>query len=322
MKRLAHWLSPIAVVAVPWVAVAADISGSQDHALISRYQDSEIVRYDRRAFDEFALFTAAAEKSGGRAKNAASTRSLEGTITQISYRAPAERTSLEVFRNYQQALAEAGFETLFACKNEACGGRHFSHAVITEGNYVVIGESYGDQRYLAARLGRDEGDVYVALFVAMASVGGGASFKRVIAQLDIVEVAPMEAAMVTVDASQMASEIAETGRIALYGIYFDTAKADLKPESRAALDQIAALLAADPGLALVVVGHTDNVGSLDTNMALSRRRAEAVSQALVADHGIDAGRLLSWGVGYLAPVASNRSEAGRALNRRVELVEQ
>ena len=322
MRALARWLSPIAVALAPCTAAAADIDGSQDHALISRYQGSEIIRYEVHAFDEFALFTAAAETSGGRAKNAASTQLLEGTITHITYRASGERTSLEVFRNTQQALAEAGFETLFACKNEACGGRNFSHAAIAEGNYVVIGESYADQRYLAAKLGRDEGDVYVALYVAMASVGGGASFQRVIAQLDIVEVAPMEAAMVTVDASQMASEIAETGRIALYGIYFDTAKADLKPESRAALDEIAALLAADPGLGLVVVGHTDNVGSLDNNMALSGRRAEAVARALIADYGIDAGRLLAWGVGYLALVASNRGKAGRALNRRVELVEQ
>ncbi len=307
---------------LPSIAIAADISGSQDHTLISRYLGSEIIRYDTRAFDEFALFTAAAEKSGGLAKNTASVRTLEGKITHLTYRAPAERTSLEVFRNYQEALSEAGFETQFACKNEACGGRNFSHAVVDEGNYLEMGESYGDQRYLAARLGRDEGDVYVSLFVAMASVGGGASFQRVIAQLDVVELVPMEAAMVTVDASQMASEIAESGRIALYGIHFDSDKADLKAESRPALDEIASLLAADPALGLVVVGHTDNVGSLDYNMALSGRRAEAVAQALIADYGVDPARLLSWGVGYLAPVESNRSEAGRALNRRVELVEQ
>jgi outer membrane protein OmpA-like peptidoglycan-associated protein len=301
---------------------AADIEGSRDHSLMSRYEGSEIIGYDQREFDQFALFVKPAENYGGIAKNAASTRSLEGTVTHLTYRAPAERTTLEVFRNYEAALADAGFETVFTCKNEACGGRNFSHAAVAEHNYMAIGESYGDQRYLAARLERDEGEIYVSLYVAFATVGGGANYQRVIAQLDVVELAPMEARMVTVDAGRMASEIAESGRIALYGIYFDTDKAELKPESRPALDEIAKLLAGNPDLRLVVVGHTDNVGSLDYNMTLSRRRAGAVESALVADYGIAAARLESWGVGYLAPVASNQSAEGRALNRRVELVER
>ena len=88
------------------------------------------------------------------------------------------------------------------------------------------------------------------------------------------------------------------------------------------MTQIAQLLSRQPRLRLLIVGHTDNRGSFDYNMDLSTRRAQAVRKALVAAHGIQAERLIGWGAGFLAPVASNRSEEGRAPNRRVEVVEQ
>jgi outer membrane protein OmpA-like peptidoglycan-associated protein len=122
------------------------------------------------------------------------------------------------------------------------------------------------------------------------------------------------------DAKSMAQDISATGKVAIYGIYFDFNKADVKPESEPVLKEIAALLKQNPKL--YVVGHTDNVGSLAANMDLSQRRADAVVQALVSKHGVDASRLKAHGVGPLCPVASNKTEEGRAKNRRVELVEQ
>jgi outer membrane protein OmpA-like peptidoglycan-associated protein len=127
---------------------------------------------------------------------------------------------------------------------------------------------------------------------------------------------------VTADAKSMAQDISNTGKVALYGIYFDFNKADVKAESEPTLKEIANLLKQNSKLNLYVVGHTDNVGSLSTNMDLSQRRAEAVVQALVSKHGVDAKRLKAQGVGPLCPVASNKTEEGRAKNRRVELVEQ
>jgi OOP family OmpA-OmpF porin len=120
----------------------------------------------------------------------------------------------------------------------------------------------------------------------------------------------------------MAASISETGRVSLYGIYFDTDQADIKPESQPTLAEIATLLDDQPALELVVVGHTDNRGSLDYNMDLSSRRAAAVVEALVNEYGAEPSRLDAWGIGYLAPVATNQTEDGRALNRRVELVER
>lgn len=327
-RRLGALLATVATALVCLLAstagMAADIEGSKDHPLIAqRYEGSEIIGYEQHRFDEHALLVKRATQYGGISKNLDSTQGLEGKVTRITYRAPAERTTLEVYRNYQSALADAGFEMLFECKTDACGGRNFTHAVVTEYNYIGMGESYGDFRYLAAKLSRpNEGDAYVGLFVAMASVGGGLNFNRVLTQLDVVELAPMETRMVTVDATAMAKEIAESGRVAIYGIYFDFGEATLKSESKPTLDEIAKLLDAQPSLELVVVGHTDNVGSLDFNMTLSKQRARAVEQALIRDYGAAQTRLESWGIGYLSPVASNQSEEGRALNRRVELVER
>ena len=139
-------------------------------------------------------------------------------------------------------------------------------------------------------------------------------------QVVVVEVGEMEDRMI--DAAQMAASISESGHIALYGIHFDFDEATIREESAASLAEIARLLSDNPALQVVVVGHTDNQGALEYNLDLSQRRADAVVQALVGSYGIDAGRLSSAGVAYLAPVASNASEAGRALNRRVELVER
>ena len=139
-------------------------------------------------------------------------------------------------------------------------------------------------------------------------------------QLSVIELQAMEYEMV--DANKMAEAIIETGRVSLYGIYFDTDKATIKQESQPTLQEIGKLLEQHSELQLVIVGHTDNQGSFDYNMNLSRLRADAVKRELVSNYGIAAARLESWGVAYLAPVASNGSDEGRAKNRRVDLVER
>ena len=127
---------------------------------------------------------------------------------------------------------------------------------------------------------------------------------------------------VTADAASMAKDLATTGKATVYGIYFDFDKADIKPESEPALREIAKLLSERSDLKIHVVGHTDNIGDFDYNVDLSRRRAEAVVSALTAQHGIARERLRPAGVGPLAPAATNLTDEGRTLNRRVELVQQ
>jgi OOP family OmpA-OmpF porin len=290
------WL--LAAVSVPVLMLA------KDHPLIKPYPGSRGGIIAERDFDEYELVT-------GPIKDHKLTKSLhlEGKITEIRYSKPQGRSVLEVYRNYEAALKQAGFQTLFACKGRECGA---GPRVPVKGLGTIL--IWGDMpRILTAKLSRPEGDVYAALHIP--NPGG-----TII--INVVEVKPMETGMVTVDAAALASDIGRSGHVAVYGIYFDTGKADIKPESEPVMQEIAKLLKEDAALKLHVVGHTDNVGALAMNLDLSKRRATAVMEELIAKHRISAGRLNAEGVGPLAPVASNDSEEGRAKNRRVELVKR
>ena len=140
-------------------------------------------------------------------------------------------------------------------------------------------------------------------------------------RLNIVEREAMKQEVVA-DANAMGDDINNSGHVSVYGIYFDSGKSEIKPESDKALEQIAILLKKTESLNLFVVGHTDNVGTVDSNMKLSKDRADAVVNTLVTKYGISSTRLKSYGVASLAPVASNSTEEGKAKNRRVELVKQ
>jgi len=300
---------------------AEDVSGSSDHPMVSRYEGSSITDYDFREFDEYEILLGKVVHAPGEPDNrkVESSENLEGKVTKISYYLPEDRSTLEVFRNYQDALKAAGFEILFTCSKNECGGRPFNHKVVKySGGFA---DNYSEQRFLAAKLPRDEGDVYVSLYTVKNTSGGGPDRNHIYTQVDVIEVAPMQEAMVTVDADAMAEEIFETGSISIYGILFDFDKADMKPESAATIKEIATLLNNNPDLKLFIVGHTDNKGSLDYNMDLSQKRAGAVVDVLVSEHSIESARVTPKGLGFLAPVASNSSEEGRSKNRRVELVE-
>jgi len=182
-----------------------------------------------------------------------------------------------------------------------------------------INDAFGNYaegtRYLAAKLARPAGDVYVSLWVYDSTFD-------IKCFLNVVELKPMQAGLVTVNAASLANDINRTGHASVYGIYFDTQKADVKPESDATLAEISKLLQQEGGLKLYVVGHTDNLGTLASNMDLSKRRGDAVVNVLTTKYNISAARLSAQGDGPTAPVASNDSEDGRAKNRRVELVKQ
>ena len=127
---------------------------------------------------------------------------------------------------------------------------------------------------------------------------------------------------VVADANSLAKSIKESGKVAVYGIYFDTGKSTLKSESQPTLQEISKLLKTDPNLKLYVVGHTDNTGIFEPNMKLSMDRASSVVNALVSQFSVNATSLRACGDGPTSPVASNDTEEGKALNRRVELVKQ
>jgi outer membrane protein OmpA-like peptidoglycan-associated protein len=212
-------------------------------------------------------------------------QSVEGKFTFLTYRVDDrkdDQSGLAVIRNYENALKRIGGTV----------------------------QGTDSQRWVTLSAVVDGKEVWVE-----AEKGNSTIWLR------IIEKQAMEQHVVA-DAASFGNDIRAAGHVAVYGILFDTARAVLKPESTPALQEVAKLLAADPSLKLWVVGHTDSVGAVDANMKLAQARAEAVVAALTAAHGVAAGRLKGFGIGPLAPVATNENEEGRAKNRRVELVRQ
>ena len=290
-------------------AVAQEDEWKKDHPLISRYPGSEPMGSPGqwRDFDEYPLVLGKVKGEG----QAETLRTVEGRIYTVHYRNPQGRSVLEVYRNYQAALTGKGFKVLYACTNVQCGeSGKFS------GGMRFYAPDYR-RLYLVAELTRPEGPAYVAVLAQTQDPAWPGD-----TQLAVIEVKPMQTGLVTVDAAALASDITRTGHVAVYGIYFDTGKTEIKPESEPTLKEIAKLLQQNPQLNLHIVGHTDSVGELAYNMDLSRRRATAVVQVLTSKHGVAGARLRAEGVGPLSPVASNDTEEGRAKNRRVELVKQ
>jgi outer membrane protein OmpA-like peptidoglycan-associated protein len=287
------------------LAQSRDVAGARDLPGIGRFGGSVITGYQVKDFDT-ARIQGAAFKDG----QPADARRLEGKVTRIAYRTRPGPSILEVSRNYETQLAKAGFETLLACDTDACGGIPFTEAV----DVLPIPQMWVDgfnYHYYAGHKSDGGAETYASVIV---SENNG----EITAQLTIAVTGAMANKMV--DAAAMAKGLGDTGHIALYGIYFDTDKAVIKPESRPTLEQIAKLLTGQPQLNVFIVGHTDNQGNFDYNLDLSRRRAEAIAAELVRSYRIAQPRLRTAGVGFLAPVGSNATEAGRALNRRVELV--
>jgi len=307
-----------------------DVTG-EDHPDMPRYADSCLIAHVSRAFDAVEIPTGPAVRPDG-TWVAESSESLEGKATRLMYLIPHGRTSLEVFRNYERSLVERGFEILYSCAGEACGGPGGGNyagqglqGLIYPGSRKIVGRhsapafdyQANDRRYLAAR--SKDGLTTAGVFLAESEhIFVPDNKRRVAVHVDIVELAQMEQRMV--DAAELAKGIGESGSVTLDNIYFDFAAATLTPESDVAIAEAAKLLKDNPGLEIYVVGHTDSVGGYDSNLDLSRRRAQAVVDALVSRHGIGSSTAVPAGVGPLAPIASNATDAGRAENRRVELV--
>jgi OOP family OmpA-OmpF porin len=281
-----------------------DIAGARDDPSIKRYEGSFIVSYQRESFSDFKVPLSSLEPTerrdgmNNKLHLPKKEMELEGAKTRLAYLIPAERSPLEVLRNYEDVVKAAGGQILFSCKGDACGG---------------------DPHRSSAGGG---GDSSLMMYFVMEQQLKDTSFSndRTVALVHVLAPKEREQKMVVVKADEMARTIESTGRVALYGIFFDTDKTDLKPESTPTLTEIAQMMKANPTLAILVVGHTDKQGAYEYNIDLSRRRADAVVKALAANHGVEAKRLRGAGVGMLAPAASNDTEEGRAKNRRVEIV--
>lgn len=309
----------LAICALSWTVSAAfaqDVAGSSDHPLVGRYAGSVISFHETRAYDEIAVRDRIVPAGEDRNPEAW-TISLAGAVTSLRYDGPEGRSGLEVMRNYQQALEANGFETVAFCAREECLERGGISSFWDEARAGIgMPTTWDTSIYLLAR---NEGN-YVAL-LAVETGSGAAVIPHVAAT--VIETGDMESGQITfVEASAMEEAFAKDGRIAIYGIYFDFDSAELQSQSDPQIAELARLLADNESLAVVIVGHTDSIGDFDYNLGLSQRRALAVVDALVTRHGIEASRLTPAGAGMVAPVSTNRTDEGRAANRRVEIVER
>ncbi len=327
-------LSGIAAMAAD--APVADLPGAQDHPLISRFAGSWLAGQFKADWEASPL-PAAAELDPKNSDRFKTLLPLEGAVTRTIYIAPVGKSVTEVWRNYQQALAQAGFKALYACE-QGCANLYFAlarqlkieqgmqwakgYVTSPEGNRYSLNGALGagEAHQLVASLNRGGREVHVLLHVSLAN---NPSTRQVATLVDIVEPRAMATGQVAVDPAALQAGLAAEGRVTLTGLFFDTGKTELKPESKPQLDAMAELLKAQPALKAWIVGHTDNVGAFDANEKLSLARAQAVVAALTAaPYKVDAKRLAPRGLASLAPVAGNGDDAGRAKNRRVELVAQ
>lgn len=258
-----------------------DAAGSKDHPLLSRYPNSHIVEYEQNYN--------AAQFATGTQDGLPQRQSVEGDATQIRYyhnAVDSQPSPLQLLRNYQNAIKSIGGEVIYERLPQDGDGGETTLKVTTGGKEVWV---------------RLEPEIFSA---------PTQSYKLV-----IVEVAAMQQ---VVSANQLLDELNRNGFIALY-INFDTGKAELKADGLATVAEIVSMLKAAPTLRLAIEGHTDSQGQAEANKLLSEQRAQSVMNAIVTA-GIEAQRLTAAGFGQERPVADNRSEEGRAKNRRVELV--
>ena len=315
-------LALIVFAAAPAGAQGQKVAGA-DHPVVGRYDGATTTFHQTKAYEELRLPARPLERTD-KERPAAWTVELAGKLTSIRYEGPAGRSILEVMRNYEAALRAKGFEIKMFCRGEAeCSpGRLITTFWEAARGGIGMPTTWDSSVYLLAE--RDEGGQRIT--VGALGVETKATASRPLTPhvaLTIVDAKKMETDKIRViDAGDLEKALDRDGRIAIYGIYFDFDKAEIKPESAPQIDQLAALLKKSPRLDVLIVGHTDGQGAFDYNLSLSQRRAQAVVDTLVSAHGIERKRLTRAGAGLVAPAATNRTEEGRAKNRRVEIVER
>ncbi len=271
------------------------VEGAKEHRLLKFYPQASVVEYDHKEFDSAEMVTA--YKKGG--EKPAKPELLEGKLTKYHYHHKPTTSVLEIIRQYETALKSVGFVTIVAGKGSS---------------YPNLPETNDQDGFGAFRLDRNGKPV---AYVQVLAQEDGVNINSFV---NIMEIKGMEQTL-EANADTWFDEISKTGRVAVYGINFDTGKAVLKPESEKVLAEIKKLAISHPQLKLNIEGHTDNVGNVAANKKLSEDRAAAV-KAWLTRSGANSANFTTQGFGDAKPVDDNKTEAGRAKNRRVELVKQ
>jgi outer membrane protein OmpA-like peptidoglycan-associated protein len=269
---------------------------------------------------------------------------VEGNVTRRIYLVPDGSTAAAEVARYQQLIQASGGELLYGCADEACGGSMAGHmraairkpeslmttlypepaaAATHRGDLPKLSLTYTsrlhEQHYAVGRIQRDDG---TDTLIAVLGYSGRLEYRpwqgRSFVMVMLVD-EPGAAELQTV-ATGDAAGLPAPGATIEAPIHFGFDQAQLDTAAKPALDAFAKLLGSQPDLDVLVVGHTDGIGSFDYNMALSKQRADAVASSLSAAYGVDPKQLTAVGAGMMAPIATNATDEGRAQNRRVELV--
>ena len=255
----------------------------------------------------------------------------EGEVTQQAWKISASGlTSLQILDPLKKQLLDSGFEIVFECETEACGGFdfRFNTDVLPEPAMHV---DLGDFRFLAAQKMGEEHPEYVSLMISRSQNAGFVQLMRVGVPSDTTELVTSTKNPVLTTADETAptpisdvpleQALQEVGHFILDDLVFQTGSSDLGDGEFASLSALAEYLNANPDHTFALVGHTDAEGSLAGNIALSKRRAASVMRRLVKDYGVNKRQISAEGNGFLSPRATNQTESGRSQNRRVEVID-
>ena len=253
------------------------------------------------------------------------TRTVEGAMTRQVWRVAASGlASLQLMRPLREQLRTAGYEVIFECDTLDCGGFDFRFGTpIAPAPAMQV--DLNDYRFLSAIRQGADGPRAVSLMVSRTPQAGFVQIIRVVptgtdAPALTAADAPTARATAPAPTGDLAQALTDTGHALLDGVAFETGAVALMDTDMPALRALADYMAQNPDQTISIVGHTDSSGGLDGNIAISKRRAAAVIERLVADYGAPRARLTPAGMGYLAPIASNLTPEGREANRRVEAV--
>lgn len=298
--------SAAASLLVLWAGAAGAVE-------LSLPQGSRLVSDRGSAYDSYQLPFAAFENGAVR------TRTVEGRVDRQSWRVEsAVITTLQMLDPLRQQLDAAGFQTVFECEAQVCGGFDFRfgiEVIPAPDMYVDI----RDYRFLAA----EKDGQAISLIVSRSRTAGYVQIIQVSpAERPSLEIAadPSTEPPVDEEQSELAEQLVASGHFVLSDLTFQTGTAQLSEASYASLRTLAAFMQDNPAATVVLVGHTDATGDLEPNIELSKRRAGAVRQRLIETFDIAAERVRAEGMGYLSPRASNLTDEGRTQNRRVEVI--
>ncbi len=242
---------------------------------------------------------------------------FEGQINRRTWRVEGSGTVLQILAPLREQLVEQGYEVRLDCAARDCGGFGFRFGieVVPAPDMMVDISRY---HFLSAVRGQEAVSVLVsrageAAFVQVISAGprdAAAEVQKPFVQSETGPARPVDLAKV----------LEVRGHAVLTDLVFESGSTRLRDGEYDSLRELAVFLDANPQYRLLLVGHTDTVGSQAQNAGISERRAQSVKDRLIEAHTADEGRIDVAGAGYLAPIASNLIPEGREANRRVEAV--